>query len=147
MTRINSAISVEHLTDEHLMAEHREIKRLPYCFLKHCNNGKLRDIPSKFCLGVGHITFFLDKAQFTFNRYKQIHKECLRRGFNVTDYSENWKQVLLKDYWNDYISTEEENQLLVQRISDRILKSNKPYFHYNGECITKERAIQLLIAQ
>ena len=29
MTRINSAISVRRLTDEHLLAEHREIKRVP----------------------------------------------------------------------------------------------------------------------
>lgn len=31
MTRINSAINVKYLTDEHLLAEHREIKRMPYC--------------------------------------------------------------------------------------------------------------------
>ena len=28
--RINCGIPVENLTDEHLMAEHREIKMLPY---------------------------------------------------------------------------------------------------------------------
>lgn len=39
MTRINSAISVRRLTDEHLLAEHREIKRLPACYLKAKNFG------------------------------------------------------------------------------------------------------------
>lgn len=34
MTRINSAINVKNLTDEHLLAEHREIKRLPALYLK-----------------------------------------------------------------------------------------------------------------
>ena len=29
MTRINVSINVKALTDEHLLAEHREIKRLP----------------------------------------------------------------------------------------------------------------------
>lgn len=34
MTRINSAIPVKKLTDEHLLAERREIKRLQSCYLK-----------------------------------------------------------------------------------------------------------------
>lgn len=96
MTRINSAISVRCLTDEHLLAEHREIKRLPDCFVKSYISGALKRIPNKFCLGTGHVTFFLNKAQFTLDRYKQIHEECIRRGFNVPDYSENWKQVIMK---------------------------------------------------
>ena len=29
MTRINCGVAVEQLTDEHLLAEHRELKRLP----------------------------------------------------------------------------------------------------------------------
>ena len=29
MTRINAGIKVENLSDQHLLAEHREIKRIP----------------------------------------------------------------------------------------------------------------------
>lgn len=144
MTRINSAIPVRHLTDEHLLAEHREIKRLPACFVKSYISGALKRIPKKFCLGTGHVTFFLNKAQFTLDRYKQIHEECIRRDFNVPDYSENWKQVIMKDYWNSYVPTEEEQKLLIQRITDKIQGSSKTFFHYEGKAITKDKAIEIL---
>lgn len=101
-------------------------------------------VPKKFCLGTGHVTFFLDKAQFTLDRYKQIHEECIRRGFNVPDYSENWEQVLMKDYWNSYVPTEDEKELLIQRISERIQGSSKTFFHYEGKSITKGEAIEIL---
>ena len=45
MTRINSAIPVKCLTDEHLLAEHREIKRLPYCLRKAIVSGSIDKIP------------------------------------------------------------------------------------------------------
>lgn len=76
MTRINSAIPVKRLTDEHLLAEHREIKRLPSCYLKAKTSGALQRIPKKFCLGTGHVTFFLDKFAFSMTRYMTIRKEC-----------------------------------------------------------------------
>ena len=48
MTRINSAITVRRLTDEHLLAEHREIKRLPACFVKSYTSGALKIIPKEY---------------------------------------------------------------------------------------------------
>lgn len=104
----------------------------------------LKRIPNKFCLGTGHVTFFLNKAQFTLDRYKQIHEECIRRGFNVPDYSENWKQVIMKDYWKSYEPTKEEQELLINRITERIRGSSKTFFHYEGKAITKVEAIEIL---
>lgn len=99
MTRINSAIPVRRLTDEHLLAEHREIKRLPSCYLKAKTSGALQRIPKKFCLGTGHVTFFLDKFAFSMTRYMTIRKECEERGFNVPDYSPLWKVVEKNSCW------------------------------------------------
>lgn len=144
MTRINSAIPVRSLTDEHLLAEHREIKRLPACFVKAEISGALKRIPKTFCLGTGHVTFFLDKAEFTLERYKQIHEECLRRGFSVPDYSDNWNQILFREYWNNYQPDELEKELLIHRIEDRIQGSSKNFFHYEGKAVTKEKAIEIL---
>ena len=90
MTRINSAIAVKSLTDEHLFAEHREIKRLPQCLLTSLRRNCPLRIPKRFTLGSGHVSFFYDKMTFTFKRFQEIHAECLKRGFNVTDFSENW---------------------------------------------------------
>lgn len=149
MTRINSAIPVRHLTDEHLLAEHREIKRLPDAFRKALRSGALKRIPEKFCLGTGHVTFFLNKQAFLFSRYQAIHNECARRGFNVEEYSENWLKALplmqIYNCWNNYGPTAEEKALLTNRISERILASRKPYFHYYGNAISKSDATNLLL--
>jgi deoxyribonuclease (pyrimidine dimer) len=69
MTRINSAIKVKFLTDEHLLAEHREIKRLPYAYKKRIETGKgFKDIPKEFTLGTGHVLFFINKNKFKIYR-------------------------------------------------------------------------------
>lgn len=105
MTRINSAIPVKNLTDEHLLAEHREIKRLPYQWCKSFHNGYLSFAPEKFTLG--------------------------------------WDYVK-SEYMKDYVPTEEERQMLVERITDRIVNGNKPYYHYYGRQISKEEALAIL---
>ncbi len=143
MTRINSAIPVKCLTDEHLLAEHREIKRLPYCLKKAIISGSINNIPTKFTLGKGHILFFLDKMSFILKRYNEIMFEIINRGFNVQDYSDNWKDIDVK-YFNTYNCCLEEKKLLIDRISDRIMNSKKKCWHYYGKSISKEEAIKLI---
>ena len=45
-----------------LIAEHREIKRIPNCI----KSGKflMKGIPNKFTLGSGHVKFFYDKISY-----------------------------------------------------------------------------------
>ena len=140
MTRINSAISPVFLTDEHLLAEHREIKRLPVMFKKHYDPSKT---PNKFTLGKGHVLYFIDKPDFTLNRYNAVRKECLSRKFNIEDYSSNWDSYIgFKG--KEHKHTSEEKFSLVERITERILNSPKQFWHYRGERISKEGAISLL---
>jgi len=143
MTRINSAINVRRLTDEHLLAEHREIKRLPYCLGKAIASGSVKRIPEKFTLGRGHVLFFLDKMLFVENRYRQLYQECNRRNFNVGLYIENFFP-LPRAFRCDYTPTGEERQLLIERIRESIMQSKKKSWHYFGEAITKEQAVKLL---
>lgn len=143
MTRINSAIPVKNLTDEHLLAEHREIKRLPYQWCKSFHNGYLSFVPEKFTLGRGHILFFLDKQSFILKRYIALYEECLNRGFNVQNYSDNWNYIK-PEYMKDYEPTEEERKLLVERIKNRIVNGKKQYYHYYGRQISKEEAVAIL---
>lgn len=143
MTRINSAISVCCLTDEHLLAEHREIKRMPYYLRKAIKSGSIKNIPEKFTLGTGHVLFFLDKGRFTVKRYCAILRECRKRGFDVQDYSSEWIYYTL-DRMNDYEPTDEERKLLIERISKRINESKKQFWHYYGKTITKNQAVILL---
>lgn len=146
MTRINSAIPVKALTDEHLLAEHREIKRICAQFKSSILEGKKSvKIPERFTLGTGHVTFFLDKGLFTFTRYRAIYTECKDRGFQVEDYSANWD--IYKEtpaYYLDYQCTKEEYLLLKERILERIGSSPKATFHYYSLPVNKERAAEIL---
>lgn len=127
MTRINAGMPVRSLCDEHLLAEHREIKRIP--------NSKLYgEPPKKFTLGKGHVTFFKDKGLYTLNRYVEIHNECKLRGFTVTDYSNNWNNQGIY-----YIPTPEGIELISERIIERLSKMK--HIHYYGEKITSDVAI------
>lgn len=145
MTRINSAINVRSLTDEHLLAEHREIKRLPKYTLKSIHSkDNFLNIPKEFCLGSGHISFFLNKHSFIFDRYKQIKDECIKRGFEITNYEENWNELNSLRCWDTYTPTLEEKALLINRIKERINNSSKNEFHYFRIKITKQEAIKLL---
>lgn len=145
MTRINSAIAPKHLTDEHLLAEHREIKRLPGCLDKAIKSGSIKRVPKQFVLGSGHVLFFLDKMKFTRKRYLSLYHECIARGFSVSSYIGNWdNDNIPPDYYQDYEPKEAERDLLVQRISERIMNSSKKSWHYHGKSLSREEAINLL---
>lgn len=144
MTRINLGISVTSLTDEHLLAEHREIKRLPKAYLDSLRSGSINRVPNKFCLGKGHVLFFVDKPAYTLKRYHQIYKECFRRGFNVEFYADNWDCYPKRMFSRRLRATSVCRTLLIERITERIHSSPKKCFHYYGERITKREAIKLL---
>jgi len=91
MTRINAGIPPERLKDRHLLAEHREIKRIPNLVRQGRYN--IANQPDRFCLGPGHVKFFYDKLGYLLARYQRIHQECLRRGFQVQDWSSAWDGV------------------------------------------------------
>ena len=64
MTRIN-LVEPKELSTKHLVAEYREITRLP-SNLKLALNRKskafsMTEIPSEYVLGKGHVKFFFDK--------------------------------------------------------------------------------------
>jgi len=145
MTRVNSAISVKLLCDELLLAEHREIKRLPKVLEKTLRTRGLCKIPEVFVLGPGHVKFFMDKMKFIKQRYVEIYNECVSRGFAVQDYSSSFDHIP-PVYMNDYEPTSQEHALLIDRISTRIKDSKKSKFHYCKKAISKDEAIAFLCA-
>lgn len=144
MTRINSGIPVQCLTDEHLLAEHREIKRLPDVIRRWENSIRRTPPPSKFTLGKGHVLFFLYKQKFILERYIMIRLECERRGFNVTNYRCNWQNIPIVYFTENYEPTQDDIELLKSRITDRINGSSKTNFHYYGQPISKLTAVKKL---
>ncbi len=125
MTRINCGIPPAELTDKHLLAEHREIKRIPNHFAKHwekiCKAG-IRDLPKVFCLGKGHVKFFFDKGEYTYNRYEELYAECIKRGFNVTYYGHAWDIYSDFDiaWYKNYKPTQADKELIRERIKLRL---------------------------
>lgn len=129
MTRINCNIPVESLTNKHLLAEHREIKRICFRLEVRLNQNKFDDIPAPFfeIKKNGEIAFkelfWLDKGKFTLDRYKKIHALCKQKWFDVSDYSNNWEIYKRKpEFFNDYTPTDEQNKMILDRINQRLKK-------------------------
>jgi len=116
MTRINVGIAPHELTDKHLLAEHREIKRIPNIVTS--GRAQIQSIPDTFRLGVGHVKFFYDKLGYLLNRYKDIYAECKHRNFNVVDYSNCWNKVP-ESLMQDYTPTQQDRDILLERLRER----------------------------
>jgi hypothetical protein len=117
MTRINVGISPKQLTNKHLIAEHRELKRIPNVVAKgRCN---LKNIPPMFTLGKGHVSFFYDKLGYLKDRYRDLYDECIARGFNVQNYEASWSGIP-SELMNGYIPTENDVRIITERIADRL---------------------------
>lgn len=143
MTRINCYVSVKKLADEHLLAEHREIKRVCNRYAQRKAKGIENDVPDNFTLGKGHELFFSNKPLYTIRRYFEIHEECLLRGFNVQDFSDNWT-VYENIYALDYAQSQEDDQKIIDRIIDNVNNGKKDYYHYYGKRISKDEYIKQL---
>lgn len=126
MTRIN-LVPVGELTDQHLLAEHREIKRIPNLIL----SGKfsLEWQPKEFTLWTGHVKFFYDKLFFLFERYSKLHLECIKRWFKVERYfsSFEFQKFLWKWLMKNYKPNEKDIEISRQRIQEKI--NIKPDFY------------------
>lgn len=136
MTRINAGIPVEMLSDQHLLAEHREIKRIP--------NTTFKSKPTeKFTLGSGHVLFFSNKPVFTFRRYVSLFIECHKRKFNVEDYSNNWV-FDIGEYDSEYTPSQEDANIVIDRIVERVQYSNQIPRYY-GKPMSRAEYIDRLL--
>ena len=124
MTRINTSIPPRELTNMHLIAEHREIKRIPN--MVSSGRAKIINIPKEFTLGTGHVKFFYNKLEYLRKRYEELYKECKNRDFNVTYYGHAWDNIP-KHLMNDYIPTKNDEIIIRQRIKEKLEKT------YNGK--------------
>lgn len=114
MTRIN-VIAPSELCDQHLLAEHRELTRIPNCV----NAGlyKPTNIPATYVLGTGHVKFFTNKLKWLRSRYNELHEECLKRGFGVTY---KFPDSTPDNCQGDYVVTAEAVKINLERIALRM---------------------------
>jgi hypothetical protein len=122
MTRIN-VVPVETLSTKHLIAEYREITRLPNNLKKSLNRltspFSLTEIPNEYTLGKGHVKFFYDKMIYLKNRYEQLVSEMLRRGYNPSFRDSSIFCQFPMEFNNDYKPTEDAININKTRILER----------------------------
>jgi deoxyribonuclease (pyrimidine dimer) len=133
MTRISVGIKASELCDQHLRKERIEILRIPNAI----KSGKavIKDIPTKFSLGEGHVKFFYDKLLYLHKRYDALTTECINRGFVTTDYSSAFRGLPNKLY-NDYTETLYDRKIVGERIKERL--TNMKDIKYRSEPINIE---------
>jgi hypothetical protein len=122
MTRINVGVKPQELNDKMLIAEHREIKRIPNCIKKGRYN--LDGIPSVFTLGKGHVKFFYNKLEYLHDRYVDLYNECVNRGFNITNFEESFKD-LPSNLYNWYVEQPIDREIILERIQSKIKQYGK----------------------
>jgi deoxyribonuclease (pyrimidine dimer) len=122
MTRIN-VVDPKELTVKHLVAEYREITRLPKNLQTALNRKtspfSLKEIPSEYVLGKGHVKFFFDKMLFLKKRFESLVDEMLQRGYNPT-YRDSSIFETEEQFMNDYTPTDEAIKINRERIQDRL---------------------------
>ena len=122
MTRINCGIPPMELTKAHLIAEHREIKRIPNCVGKGRFN--MKGQPKVFTLGEGHVKFFYDKLGYLKQRYEELYANCVERKINVQYYGDAWNDIP-PNLMGDYIPTEQDKAIIRERIAERLSTTKK----------------------
>jgi hypothetical protein len=117
MTRIN-ILDPEHLSDQHLLAEYRELPRI----FTLVANGKAKGVPgADYTLGTGHVTFFYDKLYYLYKRYYRLVAELRSRKYDITPINPDdlWL-VGTTDQWKDYKPTPEAIIINLERLLDKL---------------------------
>lgn len=128
MTRIN-LVPVDELSDQHLLAEYRELPRMSSFAEKTVQEYK--DIPEQYKLNKGHMVFFLDKGTYLEDRHKEIVAELLHRGFNLT-MTEPFKmnrRFPQNDGWKPSYTEEEISR---ERIHEK-LRMKPDFYKWTGQ--------------
>jgi len=123
MTRIN-IVNPSELTDQHLIAEYREITMVPAA-LKRTLHSKvgLREnkISTHYTLNTGHVYFFYNKGKYLHRRYDELIREMRLRGFKPSvDRVFPYKIFMDNGLYNDWIPTIEDYKIIRKRIEEKI---------------------------
>lgn len=133
MTRIN-VVSVQDLTDQHLMAEYRELPMV----VAAARRSKPDDyIPTnQYTLNKGHVKFFYNKKKWLYNRWCELIEELKNRGYDIDPTSRivEWHHMdkFPQSDWAPDVSSRIIN---IERLEERILA--KPHWYrYRGVPLT-----------
>ncbi|CAM4097236.1 pyrimidine dimer DNA glycosylase/endonuclease V [Kerstersia similis] len=119
MTRIN-CVPVEELTQQHLVAEYRELPRV----FGLARKARERDDPrrqNRYVLGAGHVLFFYRRLGYLADRYDALVREMQARGYKP-NFTASLREVhadIPADCWGDWRPDAEALALNRARIKER----------------------------
>ena len=123
MTRIN-LIHPEKLSDQHLIAEYREIFMVGSALqrsLKSSNWIKTKaTLPKQFTLNKGHVKFFYNKGKYLNNRYLKIIDEMKNRGMNPDPKRKFKTYQWPKELYNDWVPSKYDLKIIQKRIEEKL---------------------------
>lgn len=123
ITRIN-VVPVTELCDQHLLAEHRELVRIPNDLLAGKLQFQYQDRPDQYVTGEGHVKFFTNKLRYLYARYQELDDECIKRGLTTTyAWPVNFMNHTTLRYWDDYKPTKWAMRMNRERIAEKMPKS------------------------
>jgi deoxyribonuclease (pyrimidine dimer) len=129
MTRIN-CIDVTELTDQHLLAEYKEITRVSSLARKLPDYGD-------YCMGEGHVRFFYNKGHYLTVRTRQLFLECQKRGFKVKfkQYKQHGGNAEVGQNYNRELNqpwypTETDKQVNRARLTEKLAVKPDWYKYY-----------------
>lgn len=147
MTRINVDLNPKLLTDQHLLAEYREIPMVPAALRRSLKTKSVGDvlagIPKEFTLNKGHVKFFYDKMAFLESRYESVVKELISRGYSI-DLNRTYGGSDLPYIFRRNCSfTKNDRKVLTDRIIERV--AAKPsWYKQNGKSIVFDEYVSEL---
>ena len=139
MTRIN-CIDPSILLDQHLIAEWRELPRIPNSIIS--GRARIENIPTEYTLGVGHVKFFYNKLKYLKQRHANLCKELDKRGIK-RDLS---VRVDIGDDSNDWKPTSKDVEINIERILQRFNQRKAGYtYRWYGKPITELGAYLVIV--
>ncbi len=144
MTRINT-IDPSLLTNEHLIAELRELPRIPNSIAEGKAKVDLKTIPETYRLGQGHVKFFYNKLAWLQARHTALRTEYFKRtGKDFTiliDWTWLDSSLLKPVLFNNWIPTLTDHNANIARIKER-LELRKRAYHFRGNKIITDQDVE-----
>lgn len=130
MTRINT-IDPSDLTDEWLLAEWRELPRIPNSILSGKAKIDFKKIPDQYRLGTGHVLFFYNKLNYLQKRHAMICKELDKRNIKrdplVRVDLSSLDNVLRGCLCKDWQPSQKDHNVNIERLQERFDLRKRAY--------------------
>jgi len=144
MTRIN-LVDPGCLCDQHLLAELRELPRIPNGVLSGRLQVSYPDAPLAYKLGAGHVKFFVNKLGWLAWRYELLLAEASARGFHIAPRfpAAELAAKIGVSCLQQYKPQLKEISANIERICERM----PPAPRYASKGISRQQALELVAGQ